>query len=109
MKTIGWLLALLLSGIAWGGSNQVTESGCVAKVNGDYALVQANRQNTYQLQGSKNIRLRNYLGQRVEVTGTKESTMPTSEDAINNRVGDASPITIVITSIKTISRECQTR
>src|SRR5579862_9771122 len=109
MKTIVFSLVLLLASIAWSGSNQVTESGCVAKVNGDYALVQANRQNTYQLQGSKNIRLKNYLGQRVEVTGTKQSTMPTSEDAINSRVGNASPTTIVITSIKRISRECQSR
>ncbi|HXZ33480.1 MAG TPA: hypothetical protein VEH30_14465 [Terriglobales bacterium] len=109
MKTIGCLLVLLSASIAWGGSNQVTESGCVAKVNGDYALVQASRGNTYQLQGSKNIKLRNYLGQRVEVTGTKESTIPTSEDAINNRVGNASSITIVITSIKTLARECQSR
>ncbi len=109
MKTIGCLLLLLSVGIAWAESNQVTENGCVAKVNRDYALVQPNRGNTYQLQGSKNIRLKNYLGQRVEVTGTKESTLPTSEDAMNARVGNASSITIVISSIKTISRECQAR
>jgi hypothetical protein len=107
MKTALCLITLLSNSIVWAESKQVTVRGCVTKVNGDYALMQQDPATTYQLQGSKHVRVGPYLGQQVEVTGTKETTMPTTEDAINNRVGSASSVTIVIKSIKTISRECR--
>jgi hypothetical protein len=85
----------------------VTVRGCVSMLNGDYVLSKQDPGNTYQLQKGEKVKLRNYLGHRVEITGTKSTTMPTSEDAINGRAGSASPVTITIKSIKTISKECQ--
>jgi hypothetical protein len=84
----------------------VTVRGCVSMLNGDYVLSKQDPGNTYQLQKGEKVKLRNYLGHRVEITGTKSTTMPTSEDAINGRAGSASPVTITINSIRTISKEC---
>jgi hypothetical protein len=63
---------------------------------------------TYQLQATGKIRLRNYLGQRVEATGNESPTMSTSSDAMN-KVGSAAPVTLTITSIRTINKECTVR
>jgi hypothetical protein len=63
---------------------------------------------SYQLQATGKIKLRRYLGQRVEVTGSETPTMSTSSDALN-RSGSASPVTILITSIRTVSKECTVR
>ncbi len=84
---------------------QVTVQGCVSKANGDYTLMKQNPAMTYQLQGSRKIRLSHYLGQRVEVTGSEGPTMSTSSDAMN-KTGSAAPVTITIDSIKTIDKEC---
>ena len=118
------LLAVLLAAtLMWAQSNQnrvsnqpsnnsnnngtITVRGCVTMENGDYVLTKQDPGNTYQLQQGDKVKLRKYLGQRVEVTGTKSTTMPTSEDAINARAGSASPVTISVKSIKTISKECR--
>jgi len=84
---------------------EVTVQGCVGKASGDYVLTKQNPAMTYELQGSHKIRLSHYLGQRVEVSGTKTSTMATSSDAIN-KTGSAAPTTINVTSIRTIDKEC---
>jgi hypothetical protein len=116
MKTAIWIAVVLSAGFAWAQSDQaarsdqpsgqVTVRGCVTMVNGDYALTKPDPGNTYELQKAEKIKLRSYLGQRVEITGTKSRTLSTSEDAINAG-GNASPVTITIQSIKTISKECQ--
>lgn len=120
MKTAMWLALLLSASFAWAQSTpsdqpsnnrnnkgQVTVRGCVSKLNGDYVLTRQDPGNTYELQQADKVRLKSYLGQRVEVTGTKMTTLPTSEDAINSRLGNASPVTIRVDTIKTISKECQ--
>jgi hypothetical protein len=119
MKWAVALTVLLVGSLMWAQSNQsspsnnsnnngtVTVRGCVTMLNGDYVLSKQDPGNTYQLQKGERIKLRNYLGQRVEITGTKSTTMPTSEDAINGRAGSASPVTITIKSIETISKECR--
>jgi len=84
---------------------EVTVQGCVGRFGGDYILSKQDPGVTYQLQATGKIKLRTYLGQRVEVTGSEAPTMSTSSDALN-RSGSASPVTILITSIKTISKEC---
>jgi hypothetical protein len=122
MKMAVSLAVLLVASLLWAQSNQnaptnqppnnsnnksmVTVRGCVTMENGDYVLTKQDPGNTYQLQKADKIKLRNYLGQRVEVTGIKSTTLPTSEDDINGRAGSASPVTINIKSIKTISKEC---
>jgi hypothetical protein len=84
---------------------QVTIQGCVGKFSGDYILTKQDPGITYELQATGKTKLRHYLGQRVEVTGTEAPSMSTSSDALT-KTGSASPVTITITSIKTISQEC---
>jgi hypothetical protein len=85
--------------------NQVTIQGCVSRSNGDYILMKQDPGVTYELQSSGKIKLHSYMGQRVEVTGQESPSMSTSSDAMN-RIGSASPVTITVSSIKTIDKEC---
>jgi len=112
MKTLCFLL--LLSGSFLFAQNtghhpkskdEVTVQGCVSRANGDYILMKQNPAVTYELQATGKIRLKNYLGQRVEITGTESPTLSSSSDAMN-KVGSAAPVTLNIISIKTIDKEC---
>jgi cellobiose phosphorylase len=85
--------------------DQITVRGCVSKLNTDYILTQAEQGNSYQLQGSRKLRLAPYLGKQVEVTGTQAPSMSTSSDYLA-RSGSASPVTITVTSVKTIANRC---
>jgi hypothetical protein len=78
-------------------------TGCVSRANSDYVLMKENI--TYQLQTTGKLRLRGYLGHRVEITGYTSPTLSTSSDAMN-KVGSASSITLNIKSIKTINKDC---
>jgi len=89
-------------------NGQVTVRGCVSKQAGDYILMQEDPGNTYELQAANGVKLSSYLGQRVEVSGTKSPTMATSSDE-GDREGAGSPVTITVKSIKTISKECSAR
>ncbi|MFZ3266881.1 MAG: hypothetical protein WA172_22950 [Terriglobales bacterium] len=84
---------------------QVTVQGCVSRLSGDYVLVKQDPADTYELQATKKIKLRHYIGQRVEVTGEEFPSMSTSSDTMM-RTGSASPVTISVSSIRTISKEC---
>jgi len=85
--------------------DEITVRGCVGKSSTDYILTQPEQGNSYELQGNRNIRLRRYLGQQVEVTGVQGPSMSTSSDVLT-RSGSASPVTITATSIKTIAQRC---
>jgi len=87
---------------------EVTVQGCVGRSSGDYVLTKQDPAMTYELQATGKTRLRNYLGQRVEVTGTEGPTLSSSSDALN-KTGSASSVTLTITSIKTIDKECTAR
>jgi hypothetical protein len=82
---------------------QVTVQGCVSRSSGDYVLMQSDPGNGYVLRATNKIKLGHYLGQQVEVTGTKSPTMSSSSDA-GRRAG--SSVTIMVDSINTISKEC---
>jgi hypothetical protein len=84
---------------------QVVLQGCVSRSSGDYTLMKQNPAETYELQATNKIKLKHYLGQRVEVTGTKSASMSTSSDAIA-RMGSPSSVTFTITSIKTLDKDC---
>lgn len=84
-------------------SGPVTVTGCVSRSNGDYVLMKQN--DTYELQAKGKTRLKDYLGQRVEVSGRQEPTLATSSDAMAKQ-GAAAPVTIVIKSIRTLDKEC---
>ena len=86
----------------------VTVTGCVSRASGDYTLMKQDPAETYELQATNKIKLRHYLGQRVEVTGTKAPTMSSSSDAMN-KTGSAAPVTITITAIRTLDKECSER
>jgi hypothetical protein len=87
---------------------EVTVDGCVGRFSGDYILTKQDPAVTYELQGTGKIRLRRYMGQRVEVVGTESPTMSTSSDSMT-KTGSASPVTLTITSIKTLDKECSAR
>jgi hypothetical protein len=82
---------------------QTTVTGCVSISNGDYILMKQNL--SYELQPAKKMRLKNYLGRRVEITGYTSPTMSTSSDAMN-KVGSAAPETLNIHSIKILDTQC---
>lgn len=87
---------------------QVTVQGCVSRMSGDYVLMKQDPAETFELQATNKIKLKRYLGQRVEVTGTKAPSMSTSSDAIA-RMGSPSPVTLTITSIKALDKNCSDR
>ncbi len=84
---------------------QETIQGCVDRSSGDYVLIKQNPAITYELQATGKIKLRRYMGQRVEVTGSESPSMSTSSDT-SARTGSPSPVTLTITSIKTLDKEC---
>jgi hypothetical protein len=112
MLSSGFLLAQDNSGTtgqsaAKDAKGQVTMRGCVDRQRGDYVLVQQDPGATWELQGTGKIKISKYFGQRVEVTGTKLSSLETSSDAIVSG-GSPSPVTIRVTSIKVIDKSCST-
>jgi hypothetical protein len=87
---------------------QVTVQGCVGRSSGDYILMKQDPAMTYELQATGKTKLRHYLGQQVEVTGTESPSMMTSSDALT-RTGAPASVTLTIASIKTIAKECSAR
>jgi hypothetical protein len=84
---------------------EITVRGCVSMLNGDFILVKQDPAMTYELQSAHKIKLGRYLGQRVEVTGRKSPSLDTSSDVMDSD-RDASSLTLTITSIKTVTKEC---
>jgi hypothetical protein len=84
---------------------QTSVEGCLSRQNGDYILTQTDPGNSYVLHGTDNVKLGQYLGQQVKVTGTKSSTLSDSSDTGRS----TSPVTITVSSVKTISKECNGR
>jgi hypothetical protein len=87
---------------------QITVQGCVGRSGGDYVLTKQNPGMTYELHGTGKIKLRHYLGQRVEVVGNEAPSLSTSSDAMN-KTGSAAASTISVSSIRTISPDCTVR
>lgn len=83
--------------------NWVTVQGCVSRANGDYILIKQDPAITYELHRTGKIKLHEYLGQRVEVSGNTYTSMSTSSDATTR---GPSPITISVSSIKTLDKAC---
>jgi hypothetical protein len=109
MKQTTMVLLLFVGGLLMAQANpkgqqgQVTVQGCVSRLSGDYVLTQIDPGNTYVLHSSNHIRLAHYLGQQVEVTGTKSPTLNDSADSARS----APPVTITVNSISTVSKECK--
>jgi hypothetical protein len=86
-------------------NGQVTVRGCVDRSSGDYVLIKQDPAMTYELHATGKTKLRQYLGQRVEVTGTQSPSLSTSSDAMA-KMGSAASTTLTISSIRTIDKEC---
>ena len=86
---------------------QITVQGCVATSSGDYTLFKQDPAITYELEatGKSKIKLGQYLGQQVEVTGAESPSLSTSSDFLT-RSGSPSSMTLTITSIKAIKKWC---
>lgn len=88
--------------------DEVTMQGCVTRFSGDYVLMKQDPGVSYELLATGKIRLKNYLGQRVEVTGEQGPTLSSSSDPLT-KTGSASGITITVRSIRTLDKECRLR
>jgi hypothetical protein len=86
-------------------NGKITVTGCVSEFNGDYTLIKDSPAITYELQATGKTHLKNYLGHRVQVIGRQQESLSTSSDAMS-REGSPSPLTIKISSIKTLDRDC---
>jgi hypothetical protein len=84
-------------------SGPIKVHGCVSRASGDYILIKTDPGDTYRLLSSKGVKLHSYLGQRVEITGTQAPTMATTSDEGHT----VSPVTITVSSVKTLSKECR--
>lgn len=84
---------------------EITVQGCVDRARGDYILIQQNPAITYLLRGANKIKIRQYFGQQVEVTGMKSPSLSTSSDSIAFG-GSPAPLTLTATSIKTLAKQC---
>ena len=114
MKHTTMLFLLLIGGclMAQANSNrspnhkkgQVSVQGCVGRSSGDYVLMQSDPGDNYVLHSGNNIKLGDYLGRQVKVTGTKSPTLSDSSDSGRSSVP---PTTIIVNSISTISKECR--
>jgi hypothetical protein len=85
---------------------QVTVQGCVGTSSGDYTLFKQDPAMTYELEatGKSKIKLGQYLGQQVEVSGWESPSLSTSSDYLTRT--SPSSVTLTITSIKTIKKWC---
>jgi hypothetical protein len=86
---------------------EITVQGCVGTSSGDYILFKQAPAMTYELAvtGKSKIKLGQYLGQQVEVSGWESPSLSTSSDYLT-RTGSPSSVTLTITSIKTIKKWC---
>jgi len=99
----GWVMAQTSPDRPLKDKRQIAVQGCVSRSSGDYVLMQFDPGNSYVLHSANNIKLGDYIGQEVKVTGTKSPTLSDTSDA-----GRSAPsTTITVNSIRTISRECR--
>jgi len=80
----------------------ITVTGCVSRLNSNFILEESARSHSYQLQGGEQLKLENYLGKEVEVSGTETTPMTTSSP----RASTANPVALDIHSIKLLQPRC---
>jgi hypothetical protein len=85
-------------------TEQTVVAGCVSRLNGDFVLVEQDPAMTYELHATGKIKMGHYLGQQVEVAGKQSPSLTTSSDSLEGRA--PSSVTLTISSIRTIAREC---
>jgi hypothetical protein len=92
-----------------GGGSETTVQGCLSGSNGSYTISDKNG-TTYQLTGDT-AKLSEHVGHEVKVTGTASaagSTSPSSGgSAAGASSGSASQQSLQISSVKHVSKTCQ--
>jgi hypothetical protein len=87
------------------GKHQFTVHGCLRRPSvGDYFLVHSDVGKIYELDSTREIEFDDYMGQRVEVIGTESPGLSSSKRS-SFRV--ARPLTIMVDSIRTVSKRCK--
>lgn len=88
---------------------EITVQGCLGRATGDYILTQTDPGNSFKLEkANRKLKLGPHLGEQVLVTGWKSPTLSSSSDALN-RAGPPSSVTLMVTSISTVEKECTPR
>jgi hypothetical protein len=82
---------------------QVVVRGCVSRSSGHYIL-RSDSGNSYALEATGKIKFNHYLAQQVQVIGSESPTLNTSSSSF--KPGVAPPVTILVDSINTISKQC---
>ncbi len=85
-------------------AGQTTVQGCLQGSNGTYTLTDKSG-TTYQLQGDTS-KLSDHVGHEVKVTGTTSAAGATSS-SMGSQAGGAQQPTLTVTSMKHVSKTCQ--
>lgn len=84
---------------------EITVTGCVSRLNTSFILMQSDPSHSYKLQESKKLKLEQYLGKEVEVTGVESPSLSSSSPSAST----ANPSTLTIQSIRAIHKRCSAR
>lgn len=87
---------------------KVTVQGCLGSQKGDYVLMQTDPGNIYILEVSHKIKLDPHLGEQVEVTGWEGPSLSTTSDTFVSSRG-VSPVTIMVESVRMLTKRCAVR
>jgi Protein of unknown function (DUF5818) len=116
-------LSILLLGVSWAAAqndpNQTTQTnqrqsaeaqttvqGCLSNSGGNYTLTDKNG-SSFQLTGDSAL-LSKHVGHEVKVTGSESSTSASSSGGNGmGQAGGSSQPTIQVSSLKHISKKCQ--
>jgi hypothetical protein len=86
-------------------NGEMSVTGCVSRLNTSFILMQTEPAVSYKLEPRNKLKLEQYLGKEVEVTGIESSSLTTSSPSASS----ANPLTITIHSIKTVHQRCSAR
>jgi len=81
---------------------EVTVTGCVSRLNTSFILMQSEPSQSFKLEEGKKVKLEQYLGKEVEVTGEESHSLSSSSPSATT----ASPLTLTIHSIKVVHKRC---
>jgi len=86
-------------------ASQTTVQGCLSDSGGNYTLTQKNG-TTFQLTGDAAL-LSKHVGHEVKITGTEGSNSASSSSETGGGMGQSAQRTIEVSSLKHISKTCQ--
>jgi co-chaperonin GroES (HSP10) len=81
---------------------EVTVTGCVSRLNTNFILMQSEPAQSFKLEEGKKVKLEQYLGKEVEITGEESHSLSSSSPSATT----ANPLTLKIHSLKLIHKRC---